>query len=598
MTRRKKPTTPPAPVTADALHQEMEIIAAAYAQSLNYSDTYRVNAEWFGAKYMAWLEEHGLTIEELKQVATRRHGLPVASPTLVAEFFRSYIASSDATATTLKARVPLIAAWFQINGWDVSEFQPGSNEASVLKRMAEAARIGGIEIKTQAKAFTPDDVELLIEACDTDTLVWPSLLREAMKTYMAVAFAMGFRPGELAYSVTWEMLDLDAEEFTLPGGVFKKQEDTYVLPLPHNHSDADDCAGTCPVALLHAWRTRCEDEGIPTSGATLIFPAIAVDFSYSAQRTAMAVSQDRLFQGRAWVADPVQDEIDRYGDKPEVRHFARKMQYRRYARHLARLAEIAGIEADWDRHASGHSFRRGMVTTAANNGAPIQAMQHRCRHKSPETTGIYTDRKPPDTTQLLALPHQEPIDPTDLEITNGTQTQLAFTCEVEHHGEVCGLRGQHRATINGTVLAVCATHGDRIYKELTGDELTKPVRPSRPGTTCEVEHDGAMCGLKKDGHFNIDDGYINGCMAHIKRQSEGKTGDDLTKPIRQRRRSTTSKAASCEITHPDGTVCGLERKLRRLTIGSETLTVCGSHYNRHVRGKEGDELTSPISKRA
>ena len=122
--------------------------------------------------------------------------------------------------------------------------------------------------------------------------------------------------------------------------------------------------------------------------------------------------------------------------------------------------------------------------------------------------------------------------------------------------------------------------------------------------TCEMTHHGDVCGASvANGTANrvvrttLDGKTLLLCSGHYNRKRAGKTGDDLTRPVQSKTHKHPADA-TCEIDH-HGDVCGAsvanERttQIIRTTLDGKTLLLCSGHYNRKLRGKTGDDLTRP-----
>ncbi|MDG1267325.1 MAG: hypothetical protein P8O03_13490, partial [Ilumatobacter sp.] len=123
------------------------------------------------------------------------------------------------------------------------------------------------------------------------------------------------------------------------------------------------------------------------------------------------------------------------------------------------------------------------------------------------------------------------------------------TCEIDHHGDICGRGKDDgngtmsRIVVNGTKIIACKAHYSRWMSGMTGDDLTEPIRVRNygPDTTCEVVHHGDVCGRgKDDGNGKMSTIVVNGtkiiaCSAHYSRWLKGWTGDALTSPIAPRK---------------------------------------------------------------
>ena len=122
--------------------------------------------------------------------------------------------------------------------------------------------------------------------------------------------------------------------------------------------------------------------------------------------------------------------------------------------------------------------------------------------------------------------------------------------------------------------------------------------------TCEMKHHGDVCGASvanerttKVVRTTLDGKTLLLCNGHYSRTRTGKTGDALTGPVQSKTHKHPADA-SCEMTH-HGDVCGASvanestTNIIRTTLDGKTLLLCNGHYGRMLRGKTGDDLTRP-----
>ena len=497
----------------------------------DYSSAYLAKSDSLGASLTEWLASIGLSLDVLAEVADRRNGQPVMDATLIALWLETKTESCNPTAT-LKKYIPAAALWLRRNGWDTSRLDIGSMAGKNLRHATDSMCADKPKhIKTQARPYTPKEIDSIVAAIDANSFDWNDLTVQAMRTYVILGFAMAMRGGELCHTLRWSMVDVEGEVFNLPGGkVFKHQDKPATLTIPHNHPSKKACGTNCPVATLKAWKKTCEEHGIPTVD-TLVFPAIRQKAAWNWNSTAA------FFGDHSFIADPVAHSVALKGDTPRNRFHARQGQYIRYRKLWDKACNAAGITADhqWQR-VSTHGMRRGAATTAVRNGIHEAIVSKRLRHNDIKTTSIYVQREAADTTSLNY------ISSTQNETLAGTETVTAddmrTTCEVTHNGVACGNDFACHIDIEGERVPACHSHGQRWRKGKTGDELTKPIRDVVVGsgaTTCEVTHNGVACGNDFVAHIDIEGERVPACQSHGRRWRSGKTGDELTKPIKTRK---------------------------------------------------------------
>lgn len=434
-----------------------------------HSDAHLRASSLAGAQFTAWLDSNGLSLDVLAEGADRRNGQPVMYELVVCLWIETR-AESIKRSKTLKDYVNHLALWLRRNGWDTSRLDSNSTTGKKLRNAIDSMCAAKPKhIKTQARPYTPKEMDSIVAAIDSNSFDWNDLTVQAMRTYAILGFAMAMRGGELCHTLRWDMVDIDGEAFNLPGGkVFKHQDKPATLTIPHNHSPKKNCGQNCPVATLKAWKKTCEQHGIPTTD-TLVFPAIRQKAGWN-RHTTVAV-----FGGLPFIADPIAHSVATKGDTPKNRLQARLSHYVRYKNLWGQVCEAADISADhqWQR-VSLHGMRRGAATTAVRNGVPEAAVSQRLRHYDIETTSIYIQPQAADTT---SLEHISPTQNVTLADTKRvTADELRKTCQVTHNGVACGRPFKQHIDIDGERIPACTSHRDRSVRYgKTGEDLTKPI---------------------------------------------------------------------------------------------------------------------------
>jgi hypothetical protein len=321
------------------------------------------------------------------------------------------------------------------------------------------------------------------------------------------------------------------------------------------------------------------------------------------------VATEKKFADELFIADPLAAAVTAAAaaghDEGVAEGWAAKRLYAEYMNRWDNVKTAAGCGARHPFEGAGtHGLRRGAIQEALENGASLVEVSQRAGHSSLEMTGVYIDQVVEDTTELFSgldpqPPHKMTANPTD-------HNEILVSCEIEHLGAACGRdRTDHRVyrvVIDGAVITICSIHYQRHLKGMTGNDLARPLRSraSDRAAACEIDHHGVHCGRnREDGRLHgviIDGVMITACSTHYQRLYTGKTGEDLTRPLRLR---PSDRAAACEIEHR-GVPCGRNRDhglLRGVVIDGVMITACSTHYQRLYTGKTGEDLTRPVRAR-
>lgn len=437
-----------------------------------YSDHYLTHSARTGKNFTAWLDTNGLSLDDLAARVDRINGQPVMDD-LVVTLWVATRAETCKTSTSLKNYVTQIALWLRGNGWNTSRLDSTSRTGKKVRQAVDSMCASKPKhIRTQARPYTPKEIDAIIAAIDANSFDWNELTVQAMRTYVTLGFAMAMRGGELCHTLRWDMVDIDAEVFNLPGGkVFKHQDKPATLTVPHNHSPKKTCGTNCPVAVLKAWKATCEDHGVPTVD-TLVFPAVRSKLRWDSPKTAA------YFGEKAFIADPVAHATALDDDTPKVRTSARNAQHRRYLKLWHQACKAAGIKADhqWQR-TSTHGMRRGAATTAVRNGVPETIVSQRLRHNDIQTTSIYIQPRAADTTELSHISQTQNVELNNTPLAEAAN--LRKTCEVTHAGVTCNRVFYAHINIHSDRMAACNGHYNRHRRGATDASLTSPIRPRK-----------------------------------------------------------------------------------------------------------------------
>lgn len=242
-------------------------------------------------------------------------------------------------------------------------------------------------------------------------------------------------------------------------------------------------------------------------------------------------------------------------------------------------------------------LRRGVATTMSDNGTPIVAIKQHLRQEYLETTDLYIDSAagPVDPRPLFNIsglpevPDTPELDVDALIDPAAAPNSHGGLCEVAYNGMPCGMEFCSHFDIGNGPVAACEAHWARARRGLRGDQLHRPISAHHLRPTCEIDHHGMLCGNKTLGRIDLDGHELHVCSGHRWRYEQGWTGDELTKPMGKR-----PLTGSCEIVH-NGDVCGRDTTNgRRIDLDGERVECCSAHAQRAAAGKTGDELTGPI----
>lgn len=434
-----------------------------------------------GRRFENWLGSLDLTLEDLRQTAPQRQGLPIISAATLAEYvFHNTTVGRGKTLST-KVALAALTAWLRVQGFDTSELQARTTTGDALRRAIEQLCAARDKPATRAQPILANDLDSLLDTVQENPMNWSPLACDAMFSYVTATWAMSLRGGETAYRLTWSMIDIDREQLQLPGGrVFKWQDHPHVLRVPHDHAADEQCGARCPIEVLRRWRTTCIESGIPVGPEAYVFPCIRTyspDHRYGQLPTVVAKFGNRLF-----IADYISEYCNAHTDTTTNRVKAENSITNEYVSRWKILRRYAGITLDRSRQNPGtHGLRRGSATQAARNGTPLAIIGQRLRHgsKSPAATGCYIEPELPDSTGLVELPTVS--NRTDFEPSlMANPAPKEFHCEIQHQGQRCG-RGGHLylKTIDGNDTLLCRGHYGRLMNGKTTDDLTRPLRTVR-----------------------------------------------------------------------------------------------------------------------
>lgn len=499
-----------------------------------------------GHRFTRWLDTKDLTVEQIRDAAdTDAFSKPTLPPALVAAFIEDVTRTCDVQNNTLRGYRNQLLGWFRGTGWNIEAAK------TVVAPLVANHRFGDDFQPRRAHPALDEEVVKICDAIDSareDTSLNPIWV-EMMRTYhLVVSYGAG-RGGETPATLCWGWIEDRGDELRVntPGGnVLKYQPDPVTLTIPTHPSDP----GRCPVRQLRRWKQTCVDAGIPTDDDALVF--CAVKRSVLPQ---FATNSLEFWAGRDVVPDPMAEAAARTAtpgsDDEAVAaavFAARQHHSARFRTQWRSFAIAAGVKPDGAfERLSSHGLRRGRAMQMRANGASTVQTSHHLRHSSGASTPIYiTDpQNPADPRGLYepdGLPTIETLPPTAASVGGsggvggrcdpGTASEpdpvtrievfsalldrdrippdpladrlpgevKAPTCELTHHGVVCGRTrdvASAVAVVHGVEVAVCSAHGQRYRKGKRGDDLSRPVldrAPRNSAASCELDHHGVACG--------------------------------------------------------------------------------------------------------
>ena len=168
---------------------------------------------------------------------------------------------------------------------------------------------------------------------------------------------------------------------------------------------------------------------------------------------------------------------------------------------------------------------------------------------------------------------------------------LEARCRVTHQGHACDRDAIGQHAVDGQWLSMCNSHKQRWSAGKRDDSFTMPIRAAAPrisSPTCDVHHHGVSCARPSKGSLVVEGQRLSLCGAHFIRWRSGKRDEAFTEPIRAQQRLDPS----CEVSHR-GQRCGQQTRYF-LDVGDEVLSVCSAHEARWRTGKRDDEFTGPV----
>ena len=444
-----------------------------------YSDSSLRSAHQRGTQFTKWLNGYDLDLETLALNADRLNNQPLMQPDIVL-WFLAQTSQNRKLESTLSA-IHELALWLRIQGWETSKLRKETKAGKSLRQAVKHLyRNAPKTIRIKAKPLSPADLKLILHTIDTNPMGWNELTQAAMRAYLILGWDGMLRGGEECHTLRWSMVNADTGVFHLPGGrVFKHQDEPVTIPLRHLHPKGrKSCGPRCPVQVLKDWKATCEKHGVPTSGDTLLFPAIRSDLRWNHPRVVA------IFGDRAVIPDPIAEKVAQHGDTFKVRDTARHAHYIRYANLFEAVCRHAGINAGhmWQRVTT-HGNRRGAIPDAIREqGVHPEIAAKKARHKSVVSTSEYVDLSPADTTELDMITEEQNAEIAGTEAV--TATELRRTCQIEHHGTPCGdPKYKGLFELDGKVLFICDAHYKRAWEGKTGEEFTKPLQKDRRSST-------------------------------------------------------------------------------------------------------------------
>lgn len=510
---------------------------------------YRRLCRWLADQHFAVQLDDGTFDLSILEAASARdcHDRAQFPPSVFASWAIHLCDTSDATAHTLKGTLSRALRGLRQDGWATQQLGGRQDPGARIRTMVDGLRADQPRrSRRRARPVTYADLVRFFAALDDNTWGWTELAVEAQRTWLLTTWTVSFRGGESVYRLRWSMVDLTAgaECVVVPAGILKTNTERLELPIPH-HSNCvpASCVALCPVHRLRCWREVCDRHGVPTDSAALVFPSVR---NYRPGK-AVPFAEWRLkaaFGDEAFIADPLAVGVAAAAavghDQGVAEGVAAKRLYSQYMVRWDKVKVAAGFGARNPFEGGGtHGLRRGSMQEALDNGASLVEVSQRAGHASLEMTGVYIDQVVEDTTELFEGLDQQTIQrvtefPTD-------HPEPAVSCEIDNLGAPCGrdrTNGRiYRIVVYGEVIAACSTHYRRYSHGKTGDELTRPLRArvSDHAAACEIGHYDIPCGRDRaDGRLHavpIDGVMVTLCSGHYRRHRDGKTGNDFTCPI-------------------------------------------------------------------
>lgn len=468
-------STPPDPDSGGELS---EVLAAAIDLGLRpQSGSYTLSVAQSVGRFESWLSELGLSLEEAAELAPKDdHGDPRISPAVVAAYLVAESRSSNRVSSSTRSALTRLAAGLRMHGWSVVEISGRSLGAQRLRALCDRISPSPADNPTKAHALTLDELGKLVELVESNPLGWRPLVVQATATWLVTCWMMSLRGGEAVAHLRWGMIDLDRHCVRLPGGIFKHQHRTHVLPMPPSPNESLSVSDR-----LKTWKIACFEAGMPSDNDALVFPRLRTYQRGCAHRTA-EIMLERVFGEALFLgAPPIRVDDATTADMARLLASENSKAHRvsEYRHRWTRLIAVSslGAEVASDRKLSTHSLRRGSATTASLNGASVFEIQQRLRHSTIAVTGEYIDRRLPDSRTLFdGLPMLEPCEGIVTELADNPDPK-ALKCGVMHEGAACGraLPSASFVELDGRWTPICPPHRSRLRRGRTGADLSAPI---------------------------------------------------------------------------------------------------------------------------
>lgn len=600
-------------VVSDDVRQIVEGVEALEREGSRPSKTWAMCLHR-GRMFTAWLEASGLPVDELRRLSPiDGHGKPQIHPAVVIAYL-DHLARPEVKPRTLDGVRWELIGFCRGTGWSTAHLEGSGPAAAAIGAFVRNHRFDDLEahVRVPARPVTGTWVDAIadaIDACSEDGS--SELWVEAIRTFHLVTTFAGLRAGEAVNRLRWSWVHVrdGALHLETPGGhVLKYQPTSRTLVVPCRTPGIDGCVRPerCPLHQLLEWRALLTELGQHCGPDDLVFPAVR---RYPDRRSNAAVAA--VWQGRALVADPVTEAVERLGPIDGDRRAssilaAETLHRRRYSVSWQRAAQRAGFEP---RHRfeklAAHGLRRGAATRMAANGASLLAISHHLRHGSPNVTGLYIDAAEltyPDPRPLFDLGTRVPAGgnvrggaPPGLELGDGS-VRRPTECEVTlHDGSQCPSPLDSTILVDGTAMGACRFHGVRHRRGWPAERLGAPKRGRPLPAGCGLVFDGVPCGRSPAGWCRLPEGDVALCRGHAKRFYAGRRGETLARPLVVR----NERAPLCEVAH-EGELCGRSTQAPTggvLHVDGVRLTACNAHYLRWRAGKRGQAFTEPVRER-
>jgi hypothetical protein len=510
-----------------------------------------------GKRLHKWLTEQNIDLAVVRNLVPRPNSKPEIPFELVTAYLRDCSKNKrtggSCVSSTVKGYRNAILHFLTGTGWDTTAARKHS--ASWVRRY-DRSQPPRKEKKTRPLLLTDlkkvitylDDLDLKsLKGASKRSELW----RLRTKAALLTQWYAGFRGSELVVHLRWGWLDLATSRINTPGGdVLKWQYRARSIPFRAHATDPQLDVHACLMEL----KAEFLKAGIPCSDEDRVFPLVAKNnvhigvwenaygpppdgWTYEVRDLIGEEVRDLLGEAEANLAADMTTSEKSLALKPR-----QKAVYEDWAKDFKRCCTAAGFtpRTKGEKVAT-HSARRGTATQLHRNGTKAAGISAVMRHSSGASTPGYVEAVHRDTSGLVAATAPQPpgVNPS------GDLHQLLTTaiperqqgCEVEHDGERCGKKTVARATVDGVSWACCQAHWIRAHAGKTREDFTKPIGRQPLPEGCEVGPPGARCERPAKKRATVGGVIFACCGGHVQRARAGKTGDEFTEPIKERKRA-------------------------------------------------------------